>query len=246
MQKKIIDVKNLNYSYPDGTQALKDISLEVFEGETLGVIGPNGAGKSTFLLHLNGILKGKGHIRILDMDLNDKNLKKIRSKVGMVFQDPDNQLFMPTVFEDVAYGPLNMDMKKDEVEEAVVNALKKVDMLYAMKRISHHLSFGEKKRISIATVLSMNPDILVLDEPSSNLDPRHRRDLINFIKSLEITKIIATHDLDMVLDLCSRVVLFNRGTVVADGDVMKILNNKELLELHDLETPLSLSCLRYS
>lgn len=246
MQKKIIDVKNLNYSYPDGTQALKDISLEVFEGETLGVIGPNGAGKSTFLLHLNGILKGKGHIRVLDMDLNDKNLKKIRSKVGMVFQDPDNQLFMPTVFEDVAYGPLNMDMKKDEVEEAVVNALKKVDMLYAMKRISHHLSFGEKKRISIATVLSMNPDILVLDEPSSNLDPRHRRDLINFIKSLEITKIIATHDLDMVLDLCSRVVLFNRGTVVADGDVMKILNNKELLELHDLETPLSLSCLRYS
>ncbi|MGQ9610923.1 MAG: energy-coupling factor ABC transporter ATP-binding protein [bacterium] len=246
MQKKIIDVKNLNYSYPDGTQALKDISLEVFEGETLGVIGPNGAGKSTFLLHLNGILKGKGHIRILDMDLNDKNLKKIRSKVGIVFQDPDNQLFMPTVFEDVAYGPLNMDMKKDEVEEAVVNALKKVDMLYAMKRISHHLSFGEKKRISIATVLSMNPDILVLDEPSSNLDPRHRRDLINFIRSLEITKIIATHDLDMVLDLCSRVVLFNRGTVVADGDVMKILNNKELLELHDLETPLSLSCLRYS
>ncbi len=244
MQKKIIEVKNLSYSYPDGTPALKDISLEVFEGETLGIIGPNGAGKSTFLLHLNGILKGKGYIKVLDMDFNDKNLKKIRSKVGMVFQDPDNQLFMPTVFEDVAYGPLNMDMTKVEVEEAVINALKKVDMLYAMKRISHHLSFGEKKRVSISTVLSMNPEVLVLDEPSSNLDPKHRRELINLLKSLEITKIIATHDLDMVLDLCSRVILFNKGTIVADGETIKILNDKELLESNDLETPLSLSCLK--
>lgn len=245
MQKKIIEVKKLSYSYPDGTSALRDINLEVFEGETLGIIGPNGAGKSTFLLHLNGILKGNGYVKILEMEINDKNLKKIRRKVGMVFQDPDNQLFMPTVFEDVAYGPLNMDMPKDEVEKAVINALQKVDMLSAMKRISHHLSFGEKKRISIATVLSMDPDILVLDEPSSNLDPRHRRDLINFLKSLEITKIIATHDLDMVLDLCSRVVLFDEGTVIADGDVMEILNNKELLESHDLEIPLSLSCLNH-
>ncbi len=244
MQKKIIEVKNLSYSYPDGTHALKDISLEVFEGETLGIIGPNGAGKSTFLLHLNGILKGKGYIKVLDMDFNDKNLKSIRSKVGIVFQDPDNQLFMPTVFEDVAYGPLNMDMTKVEVEEAVINALKKVDMLYAMKRISHHLSFGEKKRVSISTVLSMNPEVLVLDEPSSNLDPKHRRELINLLKSLEITKIIATHDLDMVLDLCSRVILFNKGTIVADGETIKILNDKELLESNDLEIPLSLSCLK--
>ncbi len=245
MKKKIIEIKKLSYSYPDGTLALKDVNLEVYEGETLGIIGPNGAGKSTFLLHLNGIFRGNGHVKVLNMEVNDKNLKKIRSKVGIVFQDPDNQLFMPTVFEDVAFGPLNMDMSKDEVEKAVINALKKVDMLDAIRRISHHLSFGEKKRISIATVLSMNPDILVLDEPSSNLDPRHRRDLINFLKSLEITKIIATHDLDMVLDLCSRVILLDEGTVIADGEVMEILNNKELLESHDLEIPLSLSCLKH-
>lgn len=245
MKKKIIEVKKLSYSYPDGTPALKDVSLEVYEGETLGIIGPNGAGKSTFLLHLNGIFRGNGHIKILDMDVNDKNLKRIRSKVGIVFQDPDNQLFMPTVFEDVAFGPLNMDISKDEVEKAVINALQKVDMLDAIRRTSHHLSFGEKKRISIATVLSMNPDILVLDEPSSNLDPRHRRDLINFLKSLEITKIIATHDLDMVLDLCSRVILLDEGTVIADGEVTEILNNKELLGSHDLEIPLSLSCLKH-
>lgn len=245
MKKKIIEVKELSYSYPDGTPALRDVNLEVYKGETLGIIGPNGAGKSTFLLHLNGIFRGNGHVKILDMDVNDKNLKRIRNKVGIVFQDPDNQLFMPTVFEDVAFGPLNMNMSKDEVEKAVINALQKVDMLNAIKRISHHLSFGEKKRISIATVLSMNPDILVLDEPSSNLDPRHRRDLINFLKSLEITKIIATHDLDMVLDLCSRVILLDEGTVIADGEVMEILSNKELLESHDLEIPISLSCLKH-
>jgi cobalt/nickel transport system ATP-binding protein len=240
--RKVIEIKGLNFTYPDGISALRDINLDVFEDETIGLIGPNGAGKSTFLLHLNGLLKGKGHVRILDLDINDKNLKKIRSKVGMVFQDPDSQLFMPTVFDDVAFGPMNMRLSKDDVKKAVTDALEKVDMIGFEKRLSHHLSFGEKKRISIATVLSMNPEILVLDEPSSNLDPKHRRNLINFLKELGITKIIATHDMDLVLDICTRVVLIDKGTIIADGEVTNILNNKDLLEAHDLEVPLSFAC----
>jgi cobalt/nickel transport system ATP-binding protein len=240
MTKKVIEIKDLSYSYPDGNVALRDVNLEVNAGDTLGIVGPNGAGKSTLLLHLNGILKGKGHIKILDSDLSDKNLKLIRSKIGMVFQDPDNQLFMPTVFEDVAFGPMNMGMSKDEVKEAVEKALEKVDMLENIQRISHHLSFGEKKRIAIATVLSMNPEILVLDEPTSNLDPKHRRKLINLLRGLKTTKIIATHDLEMVIDICSRVILIDHGTIIADGDVRQILSNKELLELHSLEVPVSI------
>lgn len=240
MTKKVIEIKNLSYSYPDGTPALKNIDLNVSEGDTLGIVGPNGAGKSTLLLHLNGILRANGNIRILDSEVSDKKLKLIRSKVGMVFQDPDNQLFMPTVFEDVAFGPLNMGFSKNEVKEAVEKALEKVDMLDAIERISHHLSFGEKKRIAIATVLSMSPEILVLDEPTSNLDPKHRRDLIKFLKDLDITKIIATHDLDMVADICSRVILIDNGEVIADGDMMEILSNKSLLEAHSLEVPLSI------
>jgi cobalt/nickel transport system ATP-binding protein len=238
--QKIIEIKELNYSYPDGTVALNNINLDLFEGETLGIIGPNGAGKSTFLLHLNGLLRGKGHVKIADLEVNDKNLKKIRSKVGMVFQDPDSQLFMPTVFEDVAFGPMNMGLSKDKVESAVTEALTKVDMLKSIKRLSHHLSFGEKKRISIATVLSMSPEILVLDEPSSNLDPKHRRDLINLLKELDVTQIVATHDMDMVMDICTRIVLIDKGTIVADGKVMDILSDKDLLESHDLELPFSL------
>jgi cobalt/nickel transport system ATP-binding protein len=242
--QKIIEIKELSYSYPDGTTALKNINLDLFEGETLGIIGPNGAGKSTFLLHLNGLLRGKGQVKVADLEVNDKNLKKIRSKVGMVFQDPDSQLFMPTVFEDVAFGPMNMGLSKDEVENAVTEALTKVDMLKSIKRLSHHLSFGEKKRISIATVLSMSPEILVLDEPSSNLDPKHRRDLINLLKELNVTKIVATHDMDMVMDICTRTVLIDKGTIVADGKVMDILSDKDLLESHDLELPFSLAFLK--
>lgn len=240
MVRKVIEIKNLSYSYPDGTPALKSIDLNVSEGDTLGIVGPNGAGKSTLLLHLNGILKANGNIKVLGSELNEKNLKPIRSKVGMVFQDPDNQLFMPTVFEDVAFGPLNMGFSKDEVKAVVRKALEKVDMLDAIGRISHHLSFGEKKRIAIATVLSMNPEILVLDEPTSNLDPKHRRELMKFLKDLDITKIIATHDLEMVLDICSRVVLIDNGAVIASGDTAEILSNKTLLESHSLEVPLSI------
>jgi len=235
MAKKVIEIKNLNYTYPDGTEALKSINLEIFAGESLGIIGPNGAGKSTLLLHLNGILKDKGQIKILDLEISEQNLPLIRSKVGLVFQDPDNQLFMPTVFDDVSFGPINMGLAKQEVISCVQSALKEVDMLESIKRTSHHLSFGEKKRISLATVLSMHPEILVLDEPSSNLDPKHRRQFINLLKKLNITKIIATHDLDLIAETCLRVALLDKGKIVAVGDTIDILMNKNLLETHSLE-----------
>ena len=238
MAKKVIEIKNLSYSYPDGTEALHDITLDVFEGESIGIIGPNGAGKSTLLLHLNGILKGNGYIRIFDIEVNDKNLTYIRSKVGLVFQDPDNQLFMPTVFDDVAFGPINMLLPKNEVKLSVEGVLKEVDMLGSIGRASHHLSFGEKKRVSIATVLSMKPEILALDEPTSNLDPKARYNFIQLLKSVTKTKIIASHDLDMILDICDRAIILDKGTIVAIGTAKGILSNTSLLEKHNLLPPL--------
>ncbi|MDD5292312.1 MAG: ATP-binding cassette domain-containing protein [Candidatus Omnitrophica bacterium] len=240
MPKKIIEINNLDYSYPDGTKALSGINLDVLEGESIGIIGPNGAGKTSLLLHLNGILDGKGSVKVCGLQVEDKNLPFIRGKVGLVFQDPDSQLFMPTVFDDVAFGPMNMDMPKNKVLSAVEKALGEVDMLKAKEKIAHHLSFGEKKRVSIATVLSMNPEILALDEPTSNLDPKHRKNLIEFIKKAKLTKIIATHDLDLVLKVCSRVVILDKGNLVAQGASCDILSNKTLLEAHELELPLSL------
>jgi cobalt/nickel transport system ATP-binding protein len=217
LEDKIISIKNLHYSYPDGTRALSDINLVIQRGESLGIIGSNGAGKSTLLLHFNGILRGRGEISVFGKDLTDKNLLLIRSLVGLVFQDPDSQLFMPTVFDDVSFGPVNMGMQRQDVKKSVHKALKEVDMLAFIKRSSHHLSVGEKKRIAIATVLSMNPQILVLDEPSSNLDPKHRRALIKLLNMLEMTKIIATHDLDLIGQTCSRVVLMEEGKIVSGG-----------------------------
>ncbi len=240
MVKKIIEIKGLNYSYPAGTEALRNINLDVFEGESLGIIGPNGAGKSTLLLHLNGILRGDSHVRVLDLEMEDRNLPRIRSKVGLVFQDPDDQLFMPTVFDDVAFGPINMDLDKEKVKHLVKQALEAVDMQDALNRSSHHLSFGEKKRISIATVLSMEPEILVLDEPSSNLDPKARQHLIDLLKGFKLTKIIAGHDLELILEICNRVAVLDKGVIVAEGDTKEILSNKSLMELHSLEVPVSL------
>ena len=240
MAKKAIEIKNLNFTYPDGTQALKDVSLDILEGEAVGIIGPNGAGKSTLLLHFNGILSGNNHIRIFDIPISDKTLPQIRRKVGLIFQDPNNQLFMPTVFDDVAFGPLTMGLSKDKVQTAVDEALGEVDLLNCRRRSSHHLSSGQKKRVALATVLSMNPEILVLDEPSSDLDPKHRRDLIVILKRLTATKIIATHDLDLVLEVCSRVVIIDEGKVVAIGDAREVFNNKQLLESHNLGVPSAL------
>ncbi|NQU19161.1 ABC transporter ATP-binding protein [bacterium] len=233
--KEAVSIEGLGYTYPDGTKALKDIKLDIYEGESLGVIGPNGAGKSTLLLHLNGILNSNGAIRIFDLKVNKDNLMQIRRNVGLVFQDPDDQLFMPTVFDDVAFGPLNLDFSKAKVKELVDLALREVGMQLFPERISHHLSFGEKKKISIATVLSMQPKILALDEPTSNLDPKSRRDLINLLRSLSLTKIIASHDLKMIQDLCQRTIILDNGRIVAIGKTKDILQDETLLKKHSLE-----------
>jgi cobalt/nickel transport system ATP-binding protein len=239
MPRKIVEIKNLHYTYPDGSRALTGINLDVFEGDSLGIIGSNGAGKSTFLLHLNGILPSNGNVRVMEMDMTDNNLPLIRSLVGLVFQDPDNQLFMPTVFDDVGFGPINMGLKKNEVEKKVQSALAEVDMLPFVKRSSHHLSVGEKKRVAIATVLSMNPRILILDEPSSNLDPKHRHEIINLLNKLPLTKIIATHDLALVSQTCTKIALMDRGRIIALGSPSDILRDEAMLNIlgiksHDL------------
>ena len=234
MSESVIEIIGLNYKYPDGAVALENIYLDILMSESVGIIGSNGAGKSTMLLQLNGTLQGEGGLRIFNLDMNEKNLRAIRAKVGLVFQDPDNQLFMPTVFDDVAFGPINMGLPKNEMEEAVNWALDKVGMTYAAHKSSNHLSFGEKKRVSIATVLSMKPEILALDEPTSNLDPRSRHDLIELLKSVNGTKIIASHDLGMICELCDRVVLLNKGRIVSIGPTKGIIEDTALLKRHDL------------
>ncbi len=233
--EKIIEIKNLSYRYPDGTAALDNVNLSVFRGDCVGILGPNGAGKTTLLLHLNGILNGNSSVKIGGLTVDEKNLRVIRSKVGLVFQDPDDQLFMPTVFDDVAFGPMNMDMGAGEVRKRVDGALGSVDMKDYKERISHHLSYGEKKRISLATVLSMNPEVLVLDEPTGNLDPKHRKEFIKFLNATDITKIIATHDISMVKSICDKVVVMDNGAITAFDTTENIFKNKDLLKLHSLD-----------
>jgi len=232
--KSIIEINGLNYIYPDGTNALSSINLTVAPGESVALIGANGAGKSTLLLHLNGILNGGDNIKIGGLAPTKKNLADIRKMVGLVFQDPDSQLFMPTVFEDAAFGPINLGLQRNDVEASVKRALAMVDMSGTEERASHHLSFGEKKRISLATILSMDPEILALDEPTANLDPRHRRELIALLCRLPQTKIIASHDLDMVGNVCSRVVIMSKGRISFDGSAKEALSNGELLEKNGL------------
>ncbi len=232
-----VEIKGLHYAYPDGTVALRGVDLLVEEGEAVGIVGPNGAGKSTLLLHLNGILAGRGEVRIFGLPVEKANLREIRRRVGLVFQDPDDQLFSPTVFDDVAFGPLNMGLSREEVAEAVSCALELVGLEGLEKRSAYHLSYGQKKRAAIATVLSMNPDLLVLDEPSSNLDPRARREFSELLQRTRITKILVTHDLPFVFENCERVVVMDGGRIVADGDVFSILSNEELLKKHGLELP---------
>ena len=229
-----IAVNNLTFSYPDGREALSGVCLTVQPGETVAVIGPNGAGKSTLLLHLNGILHSNGAVKILGRQVNDENLKWVRSKVGLVFQNPDDQLFSPTVFEDVAFGPINMGYSREEVRDPVTRALSWVGMTGYERRSPHHLSVGEKKRIAIATVLSMSPEILVIDEPTANLDPRSKWSLVSLLKSLPMTKIVATHDLELVGALCPRAVVVDQGRVVADGATSDILADTALLAAHGL------------
>ena len=240
MRRAAIEIRGLNYVYPDGTRALKEIDLEILEGERVAFIGPNGAGKTTLLLHLNGLLTGEGSIEVLEMPLGDGAMGEIRRAVGLVFQDPDDQLFMPRVFDDVAFGPLNLGLPEAEVRERVVEALRIVGMEGHEERPPHHLSFGERKRVALATILAMRPKVLVLDEPTSNLDPQSRRELIALLRGLEKTLIVATHDLESVLELCPRAVLLDRGELIADGPARELLADEHLMLAHGLEVPLSL------
>jgi cobalt/nickel transport system ATP-binding protein len=237
----IVAVNNLCHVYPDGNTALHDVSFRISHGESVAVIGANGAGKSTLLLHLNGCLSAtSGEICIGDTPLTTKNLAEIRRTVGMVFQDPDDQLFMPTVFDDVAFGPCNLGMRGLDLEQRVVNALTDVGASHLRNKPPYNLSGGEKKRVAIATVLSMSPDILVMDEPTSGLDPFARRQLISLIKNFSHTRIITSHDLDMVYEVCERTIILNCGIVAADGPTREMFKNGDLLKQCRLEKPLSL------
>ncbi len=235
-----ISIKNLNYNYPDGTEALKNINLNISRNESVAIIGQNGSGKTTLLLHLNGIIENNGdNIKILGLLINKKNINTIRSKVGVVFQDPDDQLFMPTVFDDVAFGPINMNLSDCEVRRRVTASLKQVGMLGFENRFSHHLSFGEKKKISLASVLSMDPEILALDEPTANLDPKSRKDLIKIIRELKAngkTIIIATHDINAIPKIVDRIYILNKS-IIAEGTTKEIFMNTELIKSANLDIP---------
>lgn len=241
MSHHIVQAEEVWYKYPDGNEALRGISFLITHGESVAVIGANGAGKSTLLMHLNGLLfPSSGMIRIGDYPLSKETVHNIRRTVGMVFQDSDDQLFMPTVFDDVAFGPINLGLPSEIVKAKVEETLETVGALHLIARPTHRLSGGEKRAVAIATVLSMSPDILVMDEPSSGLDPMARRRFITLLKSFSHTKIIATHDLDMVLDLCERTIIIKEGTVAADGKTEELLMNEELLSKCHLEQPFRL------
>lgn len=257
-----VRVSGLTYCYPDGRQALRGVDFEIAPGESVGLVGPNGAGKSTLILHLNGILPGRwgrgaalhSHgpsptngqaktrpaVWIEGIEVNDRHGPDIRRRVGLVFQDPDDQLFATTVLEDVAFGPLNLGKTRAEARRIALECLARVNLEDATDRPPHHLSFGERKRACLAGVLACDPSILVMDEPTANLDPRGRRQFIDLIGSLPATRLIATHDLEMVLELCSRTLLLDAGRVVASGPSRDLLADAALLEAHGLEVPLSL------
>ncbi|MEN9292641.1 MAG: hypothetical protein RL288_437 [Actinomycetota bacterium] len=236
-----LQVKELAYAYPDGHQALFGVNLELRRGERVALLGPNGAGKTTLVMHLNGIIptmQGSVSVAGQVVKADDKELlTEIRHKVGIVFQDPDDQLFMPTVGEDVAFGPYNAGLRGPELEDAVKNALNLVGMYEFLDRPPHHLSFGQRRRVAVATVLAMKPEILVMDEPSSNLDPASRRELADIVRSLDVTLLMVTHDLPFAYELCERSVILSGGVIVADGSTESILKNSDLLGANRLELP---------
>jgi cobalt/nickel transport system ATP-binding protein len=234
----VLDVRGLAFAYPDGHQALFGVDLHVHQGERVALLGPNGAGKTTLVHHLNGILTGgAGSVAVSGLPVAKKNLKEIRRRVGVVFQDPDDQLFMPTVREDVAFGPRNLGLRGAELDSVVLEALERVGMAAYVDRPPHHLSFGQRRRVAVATVLAMNPSILVLDEPSSNLDPASRRELAEILVSLDITLLMVTHDLPYALQLCERSIVLSDGVVAADGPTYDVLTDEALMRAHRLELP---------
>ncbi|TXK35740.1 energy-coupling factor ABC transporter ATP-binding protein [Nonomuraea sp. C10] len=233
-----LEVSRLAYAYPDGTQALFGVDLTIRRGERVALLGPNGAGKTTLVMHLNGILTpGHGTVTVAGTPVRRDTLKEIRQRVGLVFQDPDDQLFMPTVRDDVAFGPANAGVRGEELAAVVKNALDRVGMLDVADRPPHHLSFGQRRRVAVATVLAMEPEILVLDEPSSNLDPAARRELAEILRSLDVTVLMVTHDLPYALELCERAMILSDGVVVADGPTRELLGDAEQLARHRLELP---------
>ena len=233
-----LQVRELAFAYPDGRQALFGVNLDVAAGERVAILGPNGAGKTTLVLHLNGTLTaGAGSVTVDGLTVGKPTLREIRRRVGIVFQDPDDQLFMPTVRDDVAFGPINLGYRDAELAARVDRALALTGMSGAAHRAPHHLSFGQRRRVAASTVLSMDPSILVLDEPSSNLDPVARREFADIVLSLGLTTLIVTHDLLYALQLCPRSVIMDGGRIVADGPTEQILGDAELLAAHRLELP---------
>jgi len=233
-----LEVSGLRYTYPDGHEALTGVDLRIAQGERVALLGPNGAGKTTLVLHLNGILRGSaGSVRVGGLPVVPENYVEIRRRVGIVFQDPDDQLFMPTVAEDVAFGPANLGLRGAELAARVDEALEAVGMSQYRDRAPHHLSFGQRRRVAVATVLAMRPEILVLDEPSSNLDPASRRELATILRGLPVTLLMVTHDLPYALELCHRSVVMDQGRIVADAPTRQLLADTDLLAQHRLELP---------
>jgi cobalt/nickel transport system ATP-binding protein len=241
MSTPSLEIKELAFAYPDGNQALYGVNIKIEKGERVALLGPNGAGKTTLILHINGIhAAGHGQVFVAGVLVDSKNpetLRNIRSRVGIVFQDPDDQLFMPTVGEDVAFGPYNMGLRGAELDKAVDQALILVGMLEFKDRPPHHLSFGQRRRVAVATVLAMKPEILILDEPSSNLDPASRRELAEILNSLDITLLMVTHDLPYAVELCPRSLILAGGVITADGKTTEILKNEQILKQNRLELP---------
>ncbi|WP_347352987.1 ABC transporter ATP-binding protein [Intrasporangium sp.] len=238
MTTPVLDVRGLAYAYPDGHQALYGVDLQVHRGERVALLGPNGAGKTTLVLHLNGILTaGAGTVAVSGLPVTKDNLHEVRRRVGIVFQDPDDQLFMPTVHDDVAFGPANLGLRGPELEARVGRALEQVGMTGFADRPPHHLSYGQRRRVAVATVLAMEPEVLVLDEPSSNLDPASRRELAGIVRSLGVTVLMVTHDLPYALELCERAAILSGGVIAADGPTRDLLGDEELMAAHRLELP---------
>ena len=235
---KYLEISNLTYEYPDGYKALNEISFDLEEGDSLGILGPNGAGKTTLILHLNGILgELDGSIKLNNVEFVEDNLAEIRKTVGVVFQDPDDQLFMPTVLEDVMFGPKNFGFSEEASKENAEEALKMVGMNDYQEKAPHHLSFGQKRKVAIASVLASKPQLLVLDEPSSNLDPSSRRELIDILLSLEVSIVLVTHDLPMALEICPKSIVVNSGLITENGKTIDLLTNNKVMRENRLELP---------
>ena len=237
----MIEFENVSFAYEQGAPVIDGMSFTIADGESVGLIGANGAGKSTIMKLLLGLVSGEGRIAVDGIDVNRENLGKIRQKLGFVLQNSDNQMFMPTVFEDMMFAPLNYMVSREAADKRVDEVLERLDLQYLKHKYNHKISGGEKRMAAIATILAMEPEAVLMDEPTSALDPYNRRVVINTIRGLKQTKIITSHDLDMIMDTCDRVILISKGKIVADGSAGDILSNKELLEANRMELPLSLS-----